>query len=64
MVSLPDASNREKILKVLLAEEKLSSDVDVKALAGITNGYSGNDLKVFFFLLHLLAEKVCFLVRN
>lgn len=45
MVSLPDASNREKILKVLLAEENLSSDVDLKALAGITNGYSGNDLK-------------------
>ncbi|XP_062204060.1 uncharacterized protein LOC133906239 isoform X2 [Phragmites australis] len=45
MVSLPDASNREKILKVILSKEELGSDVDLELLANMTDGYSGNDLK-------------------
>ncbi|XP_062203389.1 uncharacterized protein LOC133905581 [Phragmites australis] len=45
MVSLPDASNREKILKVILSEEVLASDVDLELLANMTDGYSGSDLK-------------------
>lgn len=46
MVNLPDAPNREKILKVILAKEDLSLDVDLEAVASMTDGYSGSDLKV------------------
>ncbi|XP_020099700.1 uncharacterized protein LOC109718093 isoform X2 [Ananas comosus] len=45
MVNLPDASNREKIMRVILAKEDLASDVDLEAVANITDGYSGSDLK-------------------
>jgi SpoVK/Ycf46/Vps4 family AAA+-type ATPase len=47
MVNLPDAPNRKKILGVILAKEDLSDDVDLDALANLTEGYSGSDLKVF-----------------
>lgn len=52
MVNLPDALNREKILKVILAKEELGADVDLEAVAGMTDGYSGSDLKVnsFFYI--------------
>ncbi|XP_058093253.1 uncharacterized protein LOC131239527 isoform X2 [Magnolia sinica] len=45
MVNLPDAPNRSKILKVILAKEDLSPDVDLDAIASMTDGYSGSDLK-------------------
>ncbi|XP_020578958.1 uncharacterized protein LOC110023738 [Phalaenopsis equestris] len=45
MVNLPDAANREKILRVILAKESLAADVDLEALANMTDGYSGSDLK-------------------
>ncbi|KAK3125992.1 hypothetical protein QOZ80_7BG0612430 [Eleusine coracana subsp. coracana] len=45
MVNLPDAPNRKKILGVILAKEDLSDDVDMDALANLTDGYSGSDLK-------------------
>ncbi|KAH7865974.1 hypothetical protein Vadar_013788 [Vaccinium darrowii] len=45
MVNLPDAPNRAKILKVILAKEDLSPDVDLDSIASITEGYSGSDLK-------------------
>ncbi|XP_071738324.1 uncharacterized protein [Rutidosis leptorrhynchoides] len=45
MVNLPDAANREKILKVILAKEELSPDIDLEAVANMTDGYSGSDLK-------------------
>ncbi|XVE77637.1 hypothetical protein DITRI_Ditri13aG0078700 [Diplodiscus trichospermus] len=45
MVNLPDAPNREKILRVILAKEELSPDVDLEAIANMTDGYSGSDLK-------------------
>ncbi|KAG2621283.1 hypothetical protein PVAP13_3NG249700 [Panicum virgatum] len=45
MVSLPDALNREKILKVLLSKETLAPDVDPKSVSNMTEGYSGSDLK-------------------
>ncbi|KAF9671691.1 hypothetical protein SADUNF_Sadunf12G0073900 [Salix dunnii] len=45
MVNLPDAPNRAKILKVILAKEDLSPDIDFDAIAGMTDGYSGSDLK-------------------
>ncbi|KAB2609588.1 hypothetical protein D8674_042418 [Pyrus ussuriensis x Pyrus communis] len=45
MVNLPDAQNREKILRVVLAKEDLEPDVDLEAVANMTDGYSGSDLK-------------------
>lgn len=45
MVNLPDSSNREKILRVILAKEDLAPDVDLEAIANMTDGYSGSDLK-------------------
>ncbi|XP_021775915.1 uncharacterized protein LOC110739751 isoform X1 [Chenopodium quinoa] len=45
MVNLPDAPNRAKIIKVILAKEDLSPDVDFDAIANMTDGYSGSDLK-------------------
>ncbi|KAL5218989.1 hypothetical protein ABZP36_019673 [Zizania latifolia] len=45
MVNLPDASNRRKILRVILAKEELADDVDLEAVASLTEGYSGSDLK-------------------
>ncbi|KAI3919577.1 hypothetical protein MKX01_018400 [Papaver californicum] len=45
MVNLPDSTNRSKILKVILAKEDLSSDLDLDAVASMTDGYSGSDLK-------------------
>ena len=44
-MNLPDASNRDKILRVILAKEELETDVDFEAIANITDGYSGSDLK-------------------
>jgi SpoVK/Ycf46/Vps4 family AAA+-type ATPase len=46
MVSLPDASNRKKILSVILAKEDLADDLELEAIANLTEGYSGSDLKV------------------
>ncbi|CAJ2629150.1 unnamed protein product [Trifolium pratense] len=45
MVNLPDAANRAKIMRVILAKEDLAADVDLEALANMTDGYSGSDLK-------------------
>ncbi|GAV56541.1 AAA domain-containing protein/FHA domain-containing protein [Cephalotus follicularis] len=45
MVNLPDAPNRAKILKVILAKEDLSPDFDFDSIANMTDGYSGSDLK-------------------
>ncbi|PQQ17371.1 uncharacterized protein Pyn_06703 [Prunus yedoensis var. nudiflora] len=45
MVNLPDAPNRAKILKVILAKEDLSPSIDFDAIASMTDGYSGSDLK-------------------
>lgn len=44
MVGLPSAENREKILRTLLAKEKVE-DLDFKELGVMTEGYSGSDLK-------------------
>ncbi|KAK7259344.1 hypothetical protein RIF29_24948 [Crotalaria pallida] len=45
MVNLPDAPNREKILRVILAKEDLAPDVDLVVVANMTDGYTGSDLK-------------------
>lgn len=75
MVNLPDAPNREKILKVILAKEELGPNVDLEAIANMTEGYSGSDLKVctllsqnpgsptpssiFYFPAHIKARCFC-----
>ena len=59
MVNLPDAPNRKKILGVILAKEDLSDDVDLEALANLTDGYSGSDLKV---LIQFVSYSFCFRV--
>mmetsp|Transcript_41691 Transcript_41691/g.69447 ORF Transcript_41691/g.69447 Transcript_41691/m.69447 type:complete len:1481 (-) Transcript_41691:1256-5698(-) len=45
LVDLPDAENRMKIVRVILGKEDLASDVEMDALAAMTEGYSGSDLK-------------------
>ena len=50
MVGLPSIDSREMILRTLLAKEKVDT-LDFKELATVTEGYSGSDLKVCFFLL-------------
>ncbi|XP_057477871.1 peroxisomal ATPase PEX6 isoform X5 [Actinidia eriantha] len=45
MVGLPAVENREKILRTLLAKEKVDEGLDIKELATMTEGYSGSDLK-------------------
>ncbi|KAE9593817.1 putative adenosinetriphosphatase [Lupinus albus] len=45
MVNVPDAPNREKILRVILAKEDLAPDIDLEAVANLTDGYTGSDLK-------------------
>ncbi|KAK4394692.1 Spastin [Sesamum angolense] len=44
-VDLPDAENRLKILKIMLARENLESGFPFEQLANATEGYSGSDLK-------------------
>jgi len=44
-VDLPDAQNRMKILKILLAKENIESEFGFDELANATEGYSGSDLK-------------------
>ncbi|KAI9510850.1 hypothetical protein F5148DRAFT_1298209 [Russula earlei] len=45
LVDLPGEREREEILKILLREEVLSPEVDLKALARDTPTFSGSDLK-------------------
>ncbi|KAG5041497.1 hypothetical protein GLYMA_05G212900v4 [Glycine max] len=45
MVELPSVENREKILRTLLAKEKVDNELDFKELATMTEGYTGSDLK-------------------
>ena len=61
MVNLPDAPNRRKILGVILAKEDLAADVDLDALANLTDGYSGSDLKVFYLDYYLFLVQFPFL---
>jgi ATP-dependent Zn protease len=59
MVNLPDSTNREKILRVILTKEELAPDINLEALANMTDGYSGSDLKVGFSLYTLLYNGYC-----
>ncbi|PWA92067.1 ATPase, AAA-type, core [Artemisia annua] len=56
MVNLPDASNREKILRVILAKEEMVPDIDLEAVANMTDGYSGSDLKVYHCPFSICAK--------
>lgn len=44
VINLPDINGRQEILKVHTAKIKLCSDVDIKAVARQTSGFSGADL--------------------
>lgn len=44
MVNLPDAPNRAKILKVILENEDVSTELNLDTIAEMTDGFSGNDL--------------------
>lgn len=64
-MNLPDAPNRAKILKVILAKEDLSPEFDFDSVASMTDGYSGSDLKVYstisvFLLMVGLLEQIIF----
>lgn len=61
MVNLPDAPNREKILRVILAKEELAPDIDLEAVATMTDGYSGSDLKVFVVSSLILSMNSVFM---
>jgi cell division protease FtsH len=43
-VNLPNQADREEILKIHAREKKMDKDVDFKALASSTVGFSGADL--------------------
>ncbi|XP_006458194.1 hypothetical protein AGABI2DRAFT_199581 [Agaricus bisporus var. bisporus H97] len=45
LVDLPGEREREEILKILLRDETLASDVDINRLAKQTMSFSGSDLK-------------------
>ncbi|KAH1049176.1 hypothetical protein GYH30_019969 [Glycine max] len=45
MVGLPSVENREKILRTLLAKEKVDNELEFKEIATMTEGYTGSDLK-------------------
>ena len=45
MVDLPDAATREEILRVSLAINRISPDVNITRLAATLEGYSGSDIR-------------------
>lgn len=67
MVGLPSVENRELILTTLLSKEKVEEGLDYKALATMTEGFSGSDLKVCrslsastsIFTVSLLTKNLC-----
>ncbi|XP_058061023.1 outer mitochondrial transmembrane helix translocase [Anopheles bellator] len=44
-IGMPSEEQRHKILELILKREKLAPGVDLVRLAGMTNGYSGSDLR-------------------
>ncbi|KAJ7685125.1 hypothetical protein DFH06DRAFT_30466 [Mycena polygramma] len=45
LVDLPGEPERQEIIKILLRDETLGSDLDIKSIAKKTDGFSGSDLK-------------------
>lgn len=58
-MDLPDAENRLKILRILLASENVESDFQFDKLANDTEGYSGSDLKVLYWLFIFILKRCC-----
>lgn len=60
MVGLPSVKNREKILRTLVAKEKVDEGLDFAELAKMTEGYCGSDLKVLcaYFVLHMFISYI------
>lgn len=50
LVDLPGEKERKEILRILLREENLSSDVDLGEMAKRTGDFSGSDLKRMFLI--------------
>lgn len=48
-VALPDEEQRLKILKLILENEKVSSNVNYSQLAKATSSFSGSDLRELVF---------------
>lgn len=57
LVDLPGEKEREGILKILLRDETLSPDLDLKSLAKRTESFSGSDLKHLCVSAALAAVK-------
>ncbi len=57
LVDRPDVTGRKQILEVHLASVKVSDQVDVEALAGITSGFVGADLANMVNEAALLAAR-------
>ncbi|MEM7478922.1 MAG: ATP-dependent zinc metalloprotease FtsH [Planctomycetota bacterium] len=57
LVDRPDKSGRAQILKVHVKNVKLSSDVELEEIAGITSGFSGADLANLVNEAALLAAR-------
>lgn len=57
VVSLPDVLGREEILKIHAKNKPLEEDVDLKALAKATVGYSGADLENLMNEAAILAAR-------
>lgn len=56
LVDLPGEKEREAILKILLRDENLASDVDLTVLAKRTESFSGSDLKRKCGIFHYLDD--------
>lgn len=64
MVGLPSVDNREKILRTLLAKEKVEGEVDFKGLATMTEGYTGSDLKVITNSVTNFVTSACYIFTS
>lgn len=62
-IGLPDRSERIKILKVILKDEKVEDDIDFDHISSLCDGYTGSDLlelckkAAYFSLRDLLDEE-------
>ncbi len=63
-IPLPDENGREDILKKLLENETVDTDVNLSALATLTDKFSGSDLRgeLPFILLfyYILIHHICY----
>ncbi|KAJ7470702.1 hypothetical protein FB451DRAFT_1352208 [Mycena latifolia] len=62
LIDLPGEPEREEIVKILLRDETLGSDLDPKSIAKKTEGFSGSDLKHLCVSAALDAVKEHFVV--